>query len=227
VSAAPLGAVLAGGRSTRYGSPKALALVGGTRIVDRVIIALRAATADVVLIANDSALASAIDLPCRSDALPGLGALGGVHTALLWAREEDRAGIVGVACDMPFLSAPLLQQLRERAQSGADVVIPQSGGRRGVEPLCAYYGTGCIGAIEAAAAAGDQRMIGFHEQVRVVVIPLREVNQFGEPDELFLNVNTPEDRERAERIAQRIARAGHDEAANAGQALEEASEGGS
>ncbi|MCI0436213.1 MAG: molybdenum cofactor guanylyltransferase, partial [Gemmatimonadetes bacterium] len=164
-----LGAVLAGGRSTRYGSPKALAKVGGERIVDRVIDALRAATYDIVLIANDPALASMVDLPSRQDEIADLGALGGIHTALIWAREQDRRGILAVACDMPFLSTPLLRRLVERAtrQSAPDVVAPMSGGRRGIEPLCSYYAVTCIPAIETAITAEDHRMIGFHDRLTV------------------------------------------------------------
>jgi molybdopterin-guanine dinucleotide biosynthesis protein A len=197
-----LGAVLAGGGSTRYGAPKALATVGGRRIVDRVIDAVSATTSRIVLIANDSTLAAATPLEWRADAIAGLGALGGIHAALLWAREERRRGALGVACDMPFLDAGLLGLLVQHGETGAaDVVVPESGGRRGIEPLCAFYSVACIEPIERAAAAGDQRMIGFHDQVRVERVPLEVVRRFGEPAELFLNVNTREDRQQAEAIA--------------------------
>ncbi len=197
-----LGAVLAGGKSTRYGSPKALATVGGTRIVDRVIAALRSATEDIVLIANDSAVAAAIALPGRQDILEGLGALSGIHAALRWANQEGRRGILAVACDMPFLSPPLLRRLiaRGMAKDAPDVVTPVSGGRRGVEPLCSYYSVRCIAAIEAAAAAGDHRIIGFYDRVHVAQLALAEVRAFGEPEVLFQNVNSPEDHELAERL---------------------------
>jgi molybdopterin-guanine dinucleotide biosynthesis protein A len=201
-----LGAVLAGGRSTRYGSPKALAEVGGERIVDRVIGALRPVTGDIILIANDPALASVAKLPWRRDEIADLGALGGIHTALLWAREQDRKGILAVACDMPFLSPQLLRRLVERGTgpSAPDVVAPTSGGRRGIEPLCSYYAVTCIAAIESAIAAGDHRMIGFHDRLTVEHLTLDEVETFGSPDVLFLNVNSPEDRERAERLEQQL-----------------------
>lgn len=198
------GAILAGGESRRYGAPKALAPVGGRRIIDRVLDALRAVTADVVLLANEPSLFADLGLPTRPDLRPGLGALGGILTGLHWAREDGRDGILAVACDMPFLSAELLAALLPAA-AGTDrppaVVIPEGRNRRGVEPLCAWYGTRCIDVIEARLEAGDRRMIAFHDDVRVVRMPLDEVRRFGDPDTLFLNVNTPADRDRAETIA--------------------------
>jgi molybdopterin-guanine dinucleotide biosynthesis protein A len=129
-----------------------------------------------------------------------VGALGGIHAALQWAQEDDRPGVLAVACDMPFLEPALLRHLLD-ASAGMDVVVPESGGRRGIEPLCAFYATACLPAIEAAIVRGDTRMIAFHDDVRVHRVPRAVVARYGAPDNLFLNVNTPDDHTRAERIA--------------------------
>jgi molybdopterin-guanine dinucleotide biosynthesis protein A len=196
-----LGAIIAGGLSSRFGSPKALARVGGARVVDRVIVALRDALAhdDIVCSANDAAVAAAIGLPSRPDVISGIGALGGVHATLLWARERECRGVLAVGCGMPFLEPALLRALLAHAPD-ADVVVPASSGPRGIEPLCAWYGTACIAAIEAAVRVGDSRMVGFHDAVRVVRLPLHEVRAFGDPARLFMNLNTPADRDAAERL---------------------------
>ena len=197
----PFGAILAGGESRRYGAPKALADVGGLRIIDRATDALGAACDELVVIANHPDLFADLDLPTRPDVRTGVGALGGIHAALTWARDEGRPGIVAVACDMPFLSPALLIRLRELAFDAAgryDVVVPESRGRRGVEPLCAGYGTGCIPAIEAELDGGDSHVIGFYDDVRVHRVPLSDVESLCDPDVAFMNVNTPEQRERAE-----------------------------
>jgi molybdopterin-guanine dinucleotide biosynthesis protein A len=203
--AASFGAIMAGGRNTRYGSAKALERVSGSRIIDRVIAALQTATRDLILIANDQAAYASVDLPKRGDERPDLGALGGIHAALRWANEERRNGILAVACDMPFISGPLLVKILETAKhTGADVVAPESNSRRGLEPLCAFYSTRCLDAINDAIARADYRMIGFHDQVQVHALPLEEVRSFGEPDVLFMNVNTVAERDRAELIAQSL-----------------------
>lgn len=200
------GFILAGGASSRYGSPKALAPVGGVRVVDRVAAALRAAlhgaaagAAEVYAIVNDADLAVEIGLPHRADVIRGVGPLAGIHAALHWARELGGVGGLAAGCDMPFLEPALLGELVGRSVD-RDVVIPASDGPRGVEPLCAFYGTGCLPAIEAAIERGDARMIGFHASLRVEVLPLEVVRTFGDPARMFLNVNTVDDRAAADRL---------------------------
>jgi molybdopterin-guanine dinucleotide biosynthesis protein A len=199
---AALGVISAGGASRRFGSAKAVARVGGRRVVDRVAQALRAVVGagNVVAVVNEPALAETIGLPHRSDVLRGAGAVAGVHTALVWARERGMPGALVVGCDMPFVEPALLGALLERSRAGADMVIPESEGRRGVEPLCAYYAISCIDAIEAAVARGDARMIGFHDDVDVRRLPLDDVRAIGDPARLFMNLNTPADLAAAEAL---------------------------
>lgn len=200
----PFGAVLAGGESRRYGSPKALVRVGGVRIIDRVIGALRRVTPDIILSANEPELFEDLRLPTFPDEREGLGPLAGIYTSLLRAREAGRAGIVAVACDMPFPCVGLLERMVAEAFGDElpDVVLPESRGRRGVEPLFAAYQVTCIPAIDAALEAGDRRMIGFHERVLVRRIPLDVVESLCDTERAFLNVNTPEERDRAESMAE-------------------------
>lgn len=198
-----LGVIMAGGQNTRYGAHKALAEVGGARILDRVRAALAAVTPEIVIVANEPDVYAVAGLPLRGDVRPGTGVLGGILTATLWARERAHAGALVVACDMPFVPSALLREIAARAgaRPAPDVVAPESGGRRGIEPLCAWYGIGCTGAVERALDRKDRRVVAFFDEVRVERIPLEEVRRYGEPDVLFLNVNTPEERERAERLA--------------------------
>ena len=81
------------------------------------------------------------------------------------------------------------------------MIAPESGGRRGAEPLCAYYSTRCIAAIEHAIARDDRRVIGFWEDVRVENVPIDVVRTFGEPEHLFMNVNTRDERDQADALA--------------------------
>ena len=192
------GVILAGGGSTRYGGrPKGLELVGGERIIDRVARALRTATDDLLLIANAPEAPSWLPgVRTAGDVRPGEGALGGLHAALLHAGTD----ILLVAWDMPFVSAALLAAMRARGEGdAADAVLPESdSSRRGVEPLCAWYGAGCLGAVTTALDAGDRRVIAFHESVRTVRLDHATVAAFGDPARLFGNVNTPADLLRAE-----------------------------
>lgn len=198
----PLGALIAGGRSTRYGATKALEPIQGRRLVDRVAAALAEATDEVVLIADETALRDQVDFPTRADGVPGLGPLGGVLAALQWAAQLKRPGVLAVACDLPFPSAPLLRRIAEIAASGgADAVVPENpGNRKGIEPLFAFYSRSCIEPIESALTRRDHRMVGFLEHVRVERLPLDDVRRYGNPERLFFNVNTRADLELARQM---------------------------
>lgn len=193
------GVVLAGGGATRFGGlPKGLEVVGGRRILDRLVEELTAAFGlPPLLVANDpTARDWHPSLEVVADQAPGLGALGGIQTAVL----AGPAPVIVVAWDMPFVTRELLTRLAQGLE-GHDTCLPASDSRRGVEPLCAAYGPACEPAIAAAIARGDQRAIGFHPGLRVGILPLDEVAAFGDPARLFFNINTPDDLSRANELA--------------------------
>ena len=191
------GVILAGGHATRFGGqPKGLLAVGGRRVLDRVMEACTTAfVVPPLVVANDPSAATwAPHLDVVPDLLPDAGPLGGLLTAI----ECGPAPVVVVAWDMPFVTAPLLRALAD-GLAGADLCLPASPGRRGVEPLCAAYGAACGPAIRASLAAGAREAIAFHASVRVRVLPLDVIAAFGDPRHLFDNVNTPDDLHRANR----------------------------
>lgn len=198
-----LAVLLAGGGSTRYGSPKALAEIAGRSILERGLETLDAAggaPGEAVIVANDPEPYASAGREIRPDVRPGTGVLGGILTAVKWAEELEREAAVVLACDMPFVPAGLLRRLA--ADAGADrVSIPESAGPRGVEPLCAVYGVGCADPISRALDRDERAIISFFPDVDVRRLPLMEVRRFGDPDRLFFNVNRPEERRRAEELA--------------------------
>ncbi len=192
------GVILAGGQASRYGGkPKGLERVGGRRVIDRVADALARTTDELLLIANDPAATAWLPgVRAAADVRTGCGSLGGIHAALVHAG----GGVLVVAWDMPFVPAGLLAELRALGER-ADVAVPESGSRRGVEPLCAYYGTACVAPIERRLDADDRRVIGFFDDVRVTRLEAASVRRWGDPERLFMNVNTPDELALAERYA--------------------------
>ena len=192
------GAVLAGGGATRFeGRPKGLARVGGTRILDRLVDVFgEALGAAPLLVANaPDAPTWRPDLRVVADVRPGMGSLGGIYTAVV----EAPAPVVCVAWDMPFVTPGLVRALADGLAEW-DAFLPESDGRRGVEPLCAAYGPACAAAIAASLEAGDLRAIGFHRAVRVGRLPLEAVRRLGDPARLFFNINTADDLARADAL---------------------------
>jgi molybdopterin-guanine dinucleotide biosynthesis protein A len=192
------GAVLAGGAASRYGGmPKGLLEVGGRRIFDRVVDAITWVLKDMpLLVANAPDAATwRPELETVADARPGFGTLGGIYTAV----TAGDGPVLCAAWDMPFLTGPLLRSLVDLFEAGDfDAALPESSGRRGLEPLCAVYGPRCRAAIERRLDSGDLKAISFHPDVRVGILSLARVKAFGDPETLFFNVNTPADLERAE-----------------------------
>ena len=195
------GAILAGGGATRFGGrPKGLEHVGGERILDRLAHVLEAALGDLpLLVANvPEAVAWCPGLRVVPDVAPGAGSLGGIYTAL----QAGPGPVVCVAWDMPFVPAGLIRQLAEEF-AGYDAFLPESGGRRGVEPMCAAYGPACAPAIAARIREGDFRAVSFHESVKVGILSLGRVCRFGDPEFLFFNVNTAADLAEADELWRR------------------------
>jgi molybdopterin-guanine dinucleotide biosynthesis protein A len=104
-----LGAVLTGGRSSRFGSDKAGALWGGQRLADHAAAALAGKVDAMVRVGGDDGIA---DLP-----RPGLGPLGGIAGALAHAEREGFDSVVTIGCDMPHLPEGLVEMLLRRAPS--------------------------------------------------------------------------------------------------------------
>jgi molybdenum cofactor guanylyltransferase len=122
------GAVLTGGSSRRFGSPKALALVEGVPMALRVARALSDGGCDpVVAVGSVPGLADIWGGEILADRWPGQGPLGGVLTAL----ANCEADVVTAACDLPWLDAYSVSALvaKARAIDGVEAVHGSRDGR--------------------------------------------------------------------------------------------------
>jgi len=193
------GVIQAGGRSTRMGGrPKALIELGGCRIIERVLAALTAVVDDVLLVTNTPELYAFLKLPMVADVYPDRGSLGGIYSGLKAASGE---AAFTVACDMPFLNPDVVRLVVARASQG-DVVIPRVGHQ--LETLHAAYAKACLPHIEERLLAGQLKIVEFFERVRVVEIAEADVARFRDPRVAFMNVNTPDELERARGLATRL-----------------------
>lgn len=179
------GVILAGGRSTRMGTNKAVLTVGGVRIIDRVLETLGALFPEILMIANDPVPYRERGLRIEPDVLPEHGSLGGIYSGLVHARAP-RAFCC--ACDMPFLD-PVLVRFLLAESAGYDVTLPES--PEGPQPMHAIYAKSCLPAIERVLAAGRFKITGFFDAVRVRTIPWDVVRTFDAAGDCFFNVNTP------------------------------------
>lgn len=102
-----LGAVIAGGKSTRFGSDKAMAALHGRPLIDHVADILAGQTAHIIVCGREYR-----DLPMVVDRpAPDLGPLGGVAAALLEAQALGYSAVLTVPCDAVDLPDDLIARL--------------------------------------------------------------------------------------------------------------------
>ena len=183
------GIILAGGKSSRFGSNKALTRIDGDRLIERLCRTVGSVTGQMMLITNTPEEYDFLELESRKDLVPRCGPIGGIFTALKTARTPL---CLCVACDMPFVRPEFLEYMVERSP-GSDVVVPVNDGRE--EPLCAVYRETCVPAIEDRIRAKRYKIAGFFDAVRVLrLVP--EEGGFRDADQFF-NINDRADYDEA------------------------------
>lgn len=181
------GIILAGGLSSRMGRDKTLLLYNNETLIKRTLRKLQTVADEIIIASNNTAKYNISDIIEVPDTYPGMGPLGGMHAGLSVCKH-NYAFIV--SCDMPLFSEDLASYLLAHRQ-GFDVVIPEIHNR--LEPLCAVYSTACIKPIERCLQAGISKVIDFYPAVKVNKIGEQEICPIGNVEEIFYNLNTPQD----------------------------------
>jgi molybdopterin-guanine dinucleotide biosynthesis protein A len=130
------GLILAGGRSRRFGSDKALAERDGVPLVVGVHAALAPHTAEVLIATGPAPRRYPVPARVVCDGVPDGGPLAGLAAGLEAARTP---WVLAAACDLAGLTADALRPLLAAADDGApDAVVALDGeGRR--QPVCTLY----------------------------------------------------------------------------------------
>ncbi len=181
------GVILAGGKSSRMGSNKALLPYKGGRFIEAIHRQMSEIFAEVIIVTNNPEQYEF--LPCRKvpDIFPGAGALAGIHSGLY---HSSNPAIFAVACDMPYLNNELIRHLAGQADAGS-VLIPE--GPAGLEPLHAVYGRDCLAAIEETLTSGEKRIMSFFDRVKIIKINAEQIAAFDPCFASFSNINTPDE----------------------------------
>jgi molybdopterin-guanine dinucleotide biosynthesis protein A len=197
-----VGLLLAGGQSRRMGGgDKALRLLGGALLLDRVIERLRPQVDALVLNANGDPLRFArFALPVVADSVPGFaGPLAGVLAGLDWAvsQRPDCSHVVTVATDAPFLPLDLVARLADGLdKTGADLACAASGGRS--HPVFGLWPVRLRDDLRRAVTDHGIRKVDLwtaRHKLATVSFP-------DQPVDPFFNANRPEDFAVAEALLQ-------------------------
>ena len=183
------GAVLAGGKSVRYGRNKALEIVQGKSLIEHAVQSLRSLCDPVLVVANDLTLYPQVRATLVQDAVRDQGPLGGIFTALLFSPHP---WVLAKATDMPFLVEPLVKAMLAKRE-GHDVVLPILNGRP--EPLLALYSRRCLPLIATTLEMGNRKITSFFRKVRVREMAEEDWRGLDPEGLSFSNINTPENLE--------------------------------
>jgi molybdopterin-guanine dinucleotide biosynthesis protein A len=190
-----MGFVLAGGKSSRMGSDKALLDFHGQTLLDRALTVMGAVCDRVTIVGDPAKFAKYSSTKCRAvvaDIFSGCGPLGGIHAALTQSSAELN---LMLAVDMPFVSAELLAFLWAAAEGEGDhamVTVPCTGKR--LQPLCAVYRRDFSATAEEALRAGKYKVDAAFVGMPTRVVEESELEAAGFSERMFFNVNTPQDR---------------------------------
>jgi molybdopterin-guanine dinucleotide biosynthesis protein A len=183
------GIILAGGKSSRMGYDKGLAIVNGKKMIEHVYASLIKVVDQVMIIANTDAY-EYLQLPVFEDMYKDKGPVGGIYTGLFHSTTEKN---LIVACDMPFITPQLLINLLEHSGSNQIVV---SSLNNNLEPLCGYYKKEILEQLK--------------ELIEMDILPVHKAIQFFDhlalkinDTTIFTNINKPADIEQIEKSEHR------------------------
>jgi len=181
------GVILAGGKSSRYGTNKAFAKINGIPLIENVIRVMRSLFQDLVLITNTPDEYAYLELPMYEDLIKDLGPIGGIYTALNSITND--AGFF-VACDMPSLNPGLIRYM-VGIRDDFDVVVPKISWK--METLHALYSRRCLPAVKRLIDLREYQTIRFFPVVSVRHVKENEIRRFDPELRSFFNVNRPEE----------------------------------
>ncbi len=183
--------ILAGGRSSRMGTPKALLPFDDEPLIVHLVRRLQPLFQRIVVVAAPNQGLPALPATIVHDEVPHQGPVGGIYYGLR-AVEDEFAFVT--SCDSAFLNPSLVAHLLSRIQA-ADVVVPRWGGR--LQPLVSVYRTSLVPILERQLANGELRPVSLFERVRTHYVAEDEVRRFDPAGDSFFNMNRPEDYEEA------------------------------
>src|SRR3954470_4033998 len=186
-SVLPSGIVLAGGRSSRMGTAKALLPFGGVPLIAHTVAPPEPRGGEIIVRASPDQELPPLPVTIVHDAVAHQGPVGGICYGLQAARRY--ASFV-TACDSAFLNPELIRFLLSQL-AHHDVVVPHWNGR--FQPLHAVYRTSLWQRLAEQLDRGELRPVTLFDRVRTRTVSEEDIGPFDPDGTSFFNMNTPED----------------------------------
>lgn len=177
------GFILAGGKSSRMGTDKALLSYHGKPLLNNAI-ELILPFCDTVLVSGNKKEYSVSGIEPVPDIYEDCGPISGIFSVLNHSTTEWN---IVLSVDMPFITRKLIEQLI--ANKNGDCVVPKHS--LGVEPLIGLYNKSAIETIRQMIESGDFRMTKLLSALNTNYLDCNFLLK--EQPNLFLNVNRTDD----------------------------------
>jgi molybdenum cofactor guanylyltransferase len=180
------GIILAGGKASRMGGrAKPFLKINKKTLISIQLSSLRKVFKKIIIVTNSrQRYRNLKGVELVPDIIAGIGPLGGIYSGLLASKSFYN---FVVACDMPFINTELIKHMFAKAP-GYDIVIPKIDGRH--EPLFCIYSKACILSVSRMAAKKIFKIKVLLPLVKVKEITKKEVLSYGNPEKIFVNINT-------------------------------------
>lgn len=188
------GIVLAGGQSRRMGTDKAALQIGGKTFVESILTAMKPVFDEILVVGRRSVQSCVTDEQLVSDVRvvpdlkPGMGPLGGLHTAL----ECTQLPVFVIGCDMPLVTTASMRWIISEAGSklqNSDVEAVVCSRKNCVQPLFSIYKHNCKRGVSTLLEQQKRSLVGLIDRISETVVTLPDqfsgaVVNFNEPEQL-------------------------------------------
>ena len=183
--------ILAGGKSSRMGRPKALLPFDDEPLIVHIVRALKCMFAEAVVVAAPEQELPPLPALLVRDEVAYQGPVGGIYYGLKAAQGEF---CFVTSCDVAFTNLALISYFISHI-SNYDVVVPYWQER--FQPLHAVYRRSVLPLLKEQLGRGELRPVFLYDKVRTRKIGEDEIRRLDPEGLSFFNMNTPEDYEEA------------------------------
>jgi molybdopterin-guanine dinucleotide biosynthesis protein A len=184
------GVILAGGKSSRMGVNKSFLKLGNQTIIERIVDLMKSIFTEVIIVTNTTDEYKFLNLPLYEDIYKWKGPLAGIHSALTHSTKEK---IFVLSCDVPLMSKEMIKYIIEY-KTDKSIVFCEAAGYH--QPLVGVYSKKILSQIEKFISNNEMSDKSFHHFLKIVdaeIIHPEKLSFY--KDEIFFNVNRPEDYE--------------------------------
>ncbi|MEG1823433.1 MAG: molybdenum cofactor guanylyltransferase [Cloacibacillus sp.] len=184
--------ILAGGKSSRFGSDKSLLKVDDKLLIERSIETWGDLFAEVVIVSDTGNKFLIPGVTETKDIYTERGPLGGVHAGL--TVSSCKWSFVA-ACDMPSINRNLILKLFEATSENVKIILPHHDGV--IEPLCALYHADCLSCAEKMLSADSNCILDMYDMLPTIYL---------KSENCFFNINYQEDAEKIHEIQSNLSK---------------------